>query len=197
MLKIKKKTTEFSAISLIKELARKSIHIASCLVALWLVQNDYMILELLFLPTIALGFYVSEKVELLGKTLSFGNRRKWGGILLAVGLSLVMLAPVDYEVKKFAILVLMIADVMASIIGKIVPIRKVEVLGAYKSIGGSTAFLVGVLIALELAFELSNTQIWQMVLVIVLLEVCEFFNWRGIDNVTLPLASLVLGIFLF
>jgi dolichol kinase len=188
---------EFSFLSLVKELARKVIHVASCLVALWLVQNNYLILELLFMPVIAVGFYVSEKVEFLGKTLSFGQRRKWGGVLLAFGLSLVMFSTSDYGVKKFAILVLAVADVAASIIGKILPIRKVEVLGAYKSIGGSLAFGVGVMAALSLTWNIGNIAIWKILLSLVILEVAEFLNWRGIDNVTLPIASLGLGVLLF
>ncbi len=194
---IQPRSTEFSFLSLVKECARKLIHVGSCLAALWLVQNNYLILELMFLPVIALGFYISEKVEFLGKTLSFGNRRKWGGILLAIGLSLVMLAPVEYEVKKFAILVLMIADVLASIIGKIVPVRRVEVLGAYKSLGGSVAFGIGVLIALSLSGGLSLIPVWKIALSLIILEVAEFLNWRGIDNITLPIASLILGMMIF
>ena len=194
---IEQRRVEFSLISLVKEMARKLIHVASCLAALWLVKNSYFLLELLFLPVIAVGFYVSEKVEFLGKTLSFGHRRKWGGILLAVGLSLVMLAPVEYEVKKFAILVLAIADVLASIVGKIVPVRRVEVLGAYKSIGGSLAFGIGVIIALSLVGNLGEIAVWKVVLSLIVLEVAEFLNWRGVDNVTLPIASLALAWIIF
>ena len=191
---IREVDTKFSPISLLKELARKSIHISACGVALFLVGKDFPVLEIAFLPIMALGFYVTEKVDVLGKTISFGNRRKWGGILLALGLSLVMLAPVDYEVKKFAILTLMIADVAAAIVGKIVPIREVEVLGAYKSIGGSIAFALGVLIALMLSFS-SGGDItwWQIVTVVVALEVAEFLNWRGIDNLTIPIVAMVLA----
>jgi dolichol kinase len=132
---IKQVEVGFSPISLAKELARKSIHISACAVALFLIGKDLPALELAFLPIMGLGFYITEKVDILGKTISFGNRRKWGGMLLALGLTLVMLAPVDYEVKKFAILTLMIADVAAAIVGKLVPIRKVEVLGAPCRIG--------------------------------------------------------------
>ncbi|MDQ5913664.1 MAG: hypothetical protein QG623_283 [Patescibacteria group bacterium] len=193
-MNIKSVESSFSAISLLKELARKSIHIGACGGALFLIGKELIILELLFLPTMALGFYISEKIEFFGKNISFGNRRKWGGILLAVGLSLVMAAPVDYEVKKFAIFTLMIADVMAALIGKIVPIRKVEVLGAYKSIGGSLAFGLGVVIALKLSFGMSaDMMVWQTLVTILFLEFYEFLNWRGIDNVTLPIVAMVIG----
>ncbi len=190
--------TKFSPISLLKEVARKFIHISACGVALILIANDFRILELLFLPAMALGFYVSEKIEFFGKNISFGNRRKWGGILLAIGLSLVMFAPVEYEVKKFSVLTLMIADVMAALIGKIVPIRKVEILGAYKSIGGSTAFILGLIIAFKLSFGSEvDSGILRLLLCAPLLSVLEFLNWRGIDNVTLPIATLLLGQILF
>ncbi len=197
---IKEVSTKFSPISLFKELARKSIHVCACSVALFLVGKNMTILEILFLPFMALGFYISEKIEFFGKNISFGKERKWGGILLAFGLSMVMLAPVDYEVKKFAILVLMIADVMAAIIGKLIPIKKVEVLEAYKSVGGSMAFAVGVFIALILSFGGSASFEliwWQVALLILVLEVFEFLNWRGIDNVTLPIAAMSLSVILF
>lgn len=78
-----------------------------------------------------------------------------------------------------------------------VPTRKVEVLGAYKSIGGSLAFGVGVMAALSLTWNIGNIAIWKILLSLVILEVAEFLNWRGIDNVTLPIASLGLGVLLF
>lgn len=195
---LKEVDNRFSLISLLKELARKSIHISACGVALFLVGKNLVVLEMLFLPIMALGFFISEKIEFFGKNISFGRERKWGGILLAVGLSIVMFAPVDYEIKKFAILVLMIADVMAALIGKMIPIRKVEIVGAYKSIGGSTAFAIGVLIALMLSFGTGMEMIWWQVTVMVLmLEIFEFLNWRGIDNVTLPLTAMILASVLF
>lgn len=92
----------------------------------------------------------------------------------------------------------MIADVMAALIGKMIPIRKVEIVGAYKSIGGSTAFAIGVLIALMLSFGTGMEMIWWQVTVMVLmLEIFEFLNWRGIDNVTLPLTAMILASVLF
>jgi len=189
---------KFSPISLLKELARKFIHVSACGIALFLIGKELILLEFLFLPIMALGFYISEKIEFFGKNISFGKERKWGGILLAVGLSIVMVAPVDYEVKKFAILVLMIADVMAAIFGKLIPIKKVEVLEAYKSIGGSTAFAVGVFIALLLSFGSSIEIVWwQVAVMILVLEIFEFFNWRGIDNVTLPVAAMSLTTLFF
>jgi dolichol kinase len=192
-LKIKEVDSSFSPISLLKEIGRKIIHIGACGTALFLISNDLVILELLFLPAMALGFYISEKIDFFGKNISFGSRRKWGGILLAIGLSLIMFAPIEFEVKKFAILVLMIADVMAAIIGKSLPIRRVEVLGAYKSIGGSFAFSIGVLIALYLSFGSESLGVWQVALTVIILEIAEFLNWRGIDNVTLPIASMLLA----
>lgn len=186
---IKRQSTQFSSISLLKELARKSIHVATCLTALFLIQHDFLVLELLFLPIISIGFYISEKVDILGRTLSFGTRRKWGGIFLAIGLSLIFFLPLDYEARKFAVLILMIADVLASIIGKIIPIKKVEVLGAYKSIGGSLAFALGVIIALSLSFQLPEIAIYKTIFIILSLEIFEFFNWLGVDNITLPLIA--------
>lgn len=197
-LRVNKVDTKFSPISLLKELARKSIHIAACGTALFLIGENLVVLEVLFLPAMALGFFISEKIEFFGKNISFGKERKWGGILLAIGLSMIMAAPVEYEVKKFAILVLMIADVMAAIIGKMVPIKKVEIVGAYKSIGGSTAFAVGVLIALMLSFGTEVEMIWWQTMVIVLvLECFEFLNWRGVDNLTLPLAAMTMACLFF
>ena len=195
---IKEVSTKFSPISLLKELARKSIHVSACTVALFLIGKDLVILEALFLPVMALGFYISEKIEFFGKNISFGKERKWGGILLAVGLTIVMFAPVDYEIKKFSILVLMIADVMAALVGKTIPIKKVEVLEAYKSIGGSVAFCLGVFIALILSFGAEmEIMWWQVAILVLVLELFEFFNWRGIDNVTLPLAAIALSSLFF
>ncbi len=187
----------FSPISLIKELARKSIHISACAAALFLIRNDYYLLELLFLPAMAIGFYITEKVDILGKTLSFGNRRKWGGVLLAIGLTIVMAVPAPYEVKEFAILILMIADVLASIVGKLVPVKKIEILGAYKSIGGSLAFAFGVLIAIQICFGLNSVNFKQLATILITLEIAEFLNWRGIDNMTLPVSSIILAFVLF
>jgi dolichol kinase len=197
-LSLKKVDAKFSLISLLKELGRKSIHIAACGTALFLISRDLVILELLFLPAMATAFFISEKIEFFGKNISFGKERKWGGILLAIGLSIVMFVPLDYEIKKFAILVLMIADVMAAIIGKMIPIKKVEIVGAYKSIGGSTAFAFGVLMALVLSFGDELDMIWWQVMIVVLvLELFEFLNWRGIDNLTLPFAAMILASILF
>jgi dolichol kinase len=133
----------------------------------------------------------------IGLSLVMFSTLDYGVKKFAIGLSLVMFSTLDYGVKKFAILVLAVADVAASIIGKILPIRKVEVLGAYKSIGGSLAFGVGVMAALSLTWNIGNIAIWKILLSLVILEVAEFLNWRGIDNVTLPIASLGLGVLLF
>ena len=117
-MKIKNVSIKFNQVDLLREMGRKVLHVGSCSVALFLIGKKWMVLEMLFLPAMALGFYISEKIEFFGKNISFGKKRKWGGIMLAVGLSLIMASPVDYEVKKFAIFILMIADVMAAIIGK-------------------------------------------------------------------------------
>jgi dolichol kinase len=194
---IKEVSTKFSLISLLKEMARKFIHVGACLTALILIGKHWWVLELAFLPVMALGFYISEKIAFFGKNISFGNRRKWGGILLVLGFSLVMVAPVEYEVKKFAVLTLMIADVAAAIVGKTIPFKKVEILGAYKSIGGSLAFAVGVLVALSLSFPADSLGTWKVALIIPLMEVVEFLNWRGVDNLSLPIVALVFGSILF
>lgn len=200
-MKIKSVSIKFNQVDLLREMGRKVLHVGSCSVALFLIGKKWMVLEMLFLPAMALGFYISEKIEFFGKNISFGKKRKWGGIMLAVGLSLIMASPVDYEVKKFAIFILMIADVMAAIIGKIIPVKKVEILGAYKSIGGSTAFAVGVLIALALSFggfsDLGSLPVLRVALTILVLEFFEFLNWRSIDNLSLPLAALLAGSILF
>jgi len=200
-MKIKNVSAKLNKIDLLREMGRKALHVGSCAVALFLIGKKWIILEALFLPTMALGFYISEKIEFFGKNISFGSKRKWGGIMLAVGLSLIMAAPVDYEVKKFAIFILMIADVMAAIIGKMMPIKRVEVLGAFKSIGGSTAFAVGTLIAIGLSFggfsDLGGLPVLKVGTTILALEFFEFLNWRSIDNLTLPVVALIAGSVLF
>lgn len=193
---IRRIPAKFNLKDLLREIGRKILHVGSCAVALILVQQDWKVLEILFLPTMALGFWISERIDFFGKNISFGSKRKWGGIMLAVGLTVIMFSPAEYEVKKFAILNLMIADVMAAIIGKLVPIRKVEVLGAYKSIGGSLAFLAGIYIALSLSFG-GTVNIWNYLITAMILGTLEFFNWRGIDNLSMPFMAIFLGTLLF
>ena len=193
-MNIKKVEFKFSSRMLLKELARKLIHISACVAALISIRYDLTVIQFLILPAITISFYISEKIDFFGKNISLGNKRKWGGILLGIGLTLIIFAPLEYEVKKFSILVLMIADVMAALVGKIVPVYKVEVLGAFKSLGGCSAFIVGVLIALGLSFGWESSLLQGPILVLFLiLPLLEFLNWRGIDNVTLPLASLLLA----
>lgn len=187
-------STKFSAGSLVREVARKILHVSSCGVALFAIHYDLTLLKFALLPALVIGFYVSEKVDFFGKNLSFGSARKWGGILLAVGLSMIMLAPVEYEVQKFAILVLMIADVMAALIGKLIPVVRVELLGAQKSLGGSIAFMAGLFVAGLLSFGESFSLLSaEFAVTAILLTSVEFFNWKSIDNVTLPVLAMSLA----
>jgi dolichol kinase len=177
----------------LKELARKVIHVSFCITALCLIKLNIPILKLLFLPLAILGFIISEKIDFFGKNISFGPKRKWGGIFLAVGLSLVIFSPVAYSIKKFAILTLGIADVAAALVGKSLPIRRYKLVETSKSIGGSLAFILGLGLAWYLSFGSSLLFSWQSLLAAVILVNLELFNWRGIDNVTMPVVCLILG----
>ena len=74
-MKIKNVSIKFNQVDLLREMGRKVLHVGSCSVALFLIGKKWMVLEMLFLPAMALGFYISEKIEFFGK-LNYGITRR-------------------------------------------------------------------------------------------------------------------------
>ncbi len=178
-------------LTLKKELFRKSVHLSFCVFALFCLKFKLSPLCLVLIPAAFVGFFIENSTH-FKKRLSLGSERRFGAILLAIGLSLIVFSPTNLDSKIFAILVLAIADLGASIVGKLAPIKSTKILETTKSLGGSLTFAVGVFIALALSFGFRNPY-YSYPIIIAFLTFVELFNWRSIDNLTLPILSLILG----
>lgn len=178
-----------------KEIFRKSIHLSFCIFAILAIKLKLPALTLLLIPAALIGIHLETSSQLKSK-LYLGPKRKFGAIILAISLSAVALIQTETSHKIFAILILAIADLGASIVGKVRPIKSIQILQATKSVGGSAAFFVGAVLALILSFGIHHPPLHYLVSALVL-TFAELFNWRSTDNLTLPLLGLILAKLLF
>jgi phytol kinase len=133
----------------------------------------------------------------LGHVLGGVERRSWGEFYFALGVAVVFAIAHEHLAWYAAsVLVLTLADAVAALVGVYFGITKYDVECGWKSMEGSLAFF-SVAAVCTLVTSLLNGQPWlkagiTAVCVGVLAALVEAVSWRGLDNLFLPVATLVM-----
>ena len=189
----------FSFLHLPTEWSRKIAHVGAGIVALTYpkyIDNQWIVLALTLSFTLIL--FVSKKK---GIFLSiFAVERKSYGELFFVWISWLLFllykasGEVIYFYLPFAIVVF--ADPAAALVGQSFPIKKYAIKGHQKSLTGSLTFFLitlflTVLFAPALNIEKINFWLFAVFFAIVMTLV-EAISYKGLDNLTIPLAAVLL-----
>lgn len=179
------------------EFARKFAHIGSGIVALTYpsyITNHWIVFALTISFTIIL--FVSKKMGLFQSIFAVG--RKSYGELFFVFASWLLFWAYRYtdDVLLFYLpfSVIVFADAFAALVGSKLPIKKFKFTSNAKSIGGSfTFFIIAFLLSfylLKYYSHLHNILIYSL-LHSIILTLVEAFSTKGLDNLTLPVASVI------
>ena len=174
------------------EMARKSAHVSSALVAAtltWFMSFPAVaVLALLFVPFML----VSRRVDLFPAVHSV-ERTTLGEMWFPLGVALVAVAVPESGPYAYGVLVMGLSDAVASIVGQRYGHRAFRIAGAWKTYAGSAAFFLTTLAltlpALALVDGLSPASVPVAVGVAAGLTVVEASLGRGTDNVALPVAA--------
>jgi len=176
--------------------SRKATHVLSggisYLLPVYLNPREIMILAVFF--TIVL------LISKLKKILSLHNvkRTTYGEVVypLALGIMAYFFLPEHIVAFQFGVLVLTFCDASAELIGNVFPIKKIRIMGYYKSWGGSLAFFI-IAILLGIITHLSSMHIAYIILIALILTVIELLLTYGLDNLIVPIAAAYLSYLLF
>lgn len=174
------------------ELARKSAHVSSALVAAtlpWFMSFPAVaVLALLFVPFMLL----SRRLDLFPAVHAV-ERTTLGELWFPLGVAVVALAVPEREPYAFGVLVMGLSDAAAGIVGQRYGHRAFRIAGAWKTYAGSAAFflttLALTLAALALTGSLSPVAVPVACAVAAALTLVEASLGGGTDNLVLPVAA--------
>jgi phytol kinase len=189
------------------EFLRKAMHVGMGLVAFllpWLFVSNWSVVLLagtimLLLMTVRLAGPLRRK---LGGVIHDVRRDSWGEIYFALGVvGLFMLSHNEPLYYGISILILVLADTAASLIGCRHGFRRYHVLGECKSLEGSLAFLMTAFLIGALGLSLFGSVGIMVSLVVALAfalpaTLVEAVAGKGTDNFLVPFATFVLIKFL-
>lgn len=177
------------------QIIRKIIHIG---VSLWVFFPVYTIsniyLAILF-PIIFI--FTNTYLTLSGrlKMLGMGERKKDNGLIyypisLTILILLAYLGVIEKSVLFISILVMGIGDGMAGIIGLKKGKHKYKVINGEKSIEGSIVMLCASILVIGFFGDYSNHLV---VLIALVATLAESITPYGLDNITVPLLTALMG----
>ena len=177
------------------ELARKSAHVSSALVAAvlpWFMSFPAVaVLALLFVPFML----VSRRLDLFPAVHAV-ERSTLGEMWFPLGVAAVALAVPDRGPYAYGVLVMGLSDAAASIAGQRYGHRAFRILGAWKTYVGSTTFFLTTLAltiaALALGSGLSPAAVPVALGLAAALTVVEAALGGGTDNLVLPVSAAAL-----
>ncbi len=186
-----------------EEFSRKLIHMGMGVVTLsfpWLFSKPWPVFVLsgfFFLLLLALKLY-SPLRQRYGKVISGVERRSHGDLYfpLAVGL-LFYISHGDRLFYCVPILILTFADALSALVGIHYGQTRYTTDDGYKSVEGSAVFFIvaflSVLVPLLVFTQIGRVEVVLVALCIALLSMMvEASAWRGMDNLFIPLAALVI-----
>lgn len=185
------------------EVSRKFVHIGMGLVAAafpWLFAQAWpvWVLSAGFGIALAAIRFFEPLRQRLGRILGGVERRSWGEFYFPVAVAGVFtLAHEQRDRYVISILVLALADAAAALFGGRFGETKYRTDEGWKSIEGSLAlFLVALLSAAGPGMWMTDQSVTRVLIMAtcigVLAALVEAISWRGLDNLFLPLATLVM-----
>lgn len=173
------------------ELTRKFVHVVTGLLTLLfpLMLNNHW-LVLLLCSSFAVILIISLRFNLL-KSINAIDRESVGSIAYPVSVFVCYLAfeyrGYDYNYYYLPVLILAICDPVAALTGKRWPLGKFRIGSGYKTIMGSSMFLLSAFI---LAVILEQP-ILVAIIIAISSTITEAVSARGWDNITIPLGVLI------
>ena len=180
---------------IVGEYSRKLTHILIALWmslwAFWLTPNEitFLGLGLLF------GIFLAQRLKLFNSIFGV-NRITYGEAMFVIGIIMTAILFKNPTVYALAVINLGVADGFAAIIGTRYASKKYDVFGSTKSlIGMMTSFIIVVLsgtLFWILAVDYQPNLIFMFTHIIstgAVVSGLEFVSFRGLDNLTIPLAT--------
>jgi len=187
------------------ELTRKLVHTGTGLLTLLfpvMLSNHWSVL--LLCGSFALILIFSLKFQFL-KSINAIDRKSSGSILYPISVYICYLvynSTQHYIYFYLPILILAICDPVAALIGKKWPIGKYKVGKGSKTLIGSTLFFLSAVILCLILFSLLNMKlsvphlIFSTFVIALISTFTEAFSRNGYDNLTIPIAVLLMLILL-
>jgi len=194
----------FTATELVKrqfrlkaEITRKVVHVG-CSAIVCSMPFYISAIEIYLLAGSFVALLVITRVTGIFTSVQGVKRRTFGEFTFAIGTAIAVWLMLPNDPRAFVVgfLVLGISDTAAELVGSKYPIRRINMAGFTKSIGGATAFFVSALMLFFGALLFSGLPIvfWKVALGCALLAFIELGSPIGIDNLLIPsITALVWG----
>lgn len=181
------------------EYTRKWSHIASGILSLsfpYFLQTWQMVGVICLLFTIIL--MLSSRFKFL-PSINSVDRQTFGSFLFPLAVFVSFFSSVYFKHSVYfylPVLILAICDLLAAIVGKRWPIRKIKLNKETKSLGGYLAFVVSALMILTVFMGLKIVMFTPILVLLPLFwAFVELISPKGTDNITIPI-SVILGLIL-
>lgn len=186
-----------------KEASRKFIHI---MLGNWWLIAMYFFNNVWFAAFVPLTFviinYISYKKDII-KVMEREENKKDGLGTVYYACSLLILVIITFGVLNKPILglvpifVMAFGDGLAAIFGKLIKSKKYKVYDTEKSIAGSLTMFIVSFIIISIYLIYINNPFWYLKAIIIslIITVLEAISIKGIDNITVPIATLIMLMF--
>lgn len=186
-----------------KEASRKFIHI---MLGNWWLIAMYFFNNVWFAAFVPLTFviinYISYKKDII-KVMEREEDKKDGLGTVYYACSLLILVIITFGVLNKPILglvpifVMAFGDGLAAIFGKIIKSKKYKVYDTEKSIAGSLTMFIVSFIIISIYLVYINSPFWYLkgIIISLIITVLEAISIKGTDNITVPIATLIMLMF--
>lgn len=182
-----------------KEASRKFIHIM--LGNWWFIAMAFFdnVIWASFVPaTFVVINYISYKKDIIS-VMERDNNKKEGLGTVYYALSLLILSIIAFgilnkpELGLVPVLIMAYGDGLAAVFGKLIKSKKIKIGDSQKSIAGSITMFVISFIILAIYLVYAGNPMWALHAVVIggILAVLEAVSIKGLDNITVPIATLV------
>ena len=186
-----------------KEASRKFIHI---MLGNWWLISMYFFNNVWFAAFVPLTFviinYISYKKDII-KVMEREEDKKDGLGTVYYACSLLILVIITFGVLNkpilglVPILVMAFGDGLAAIFGKLIKSKKYKVYDTEKSIAGSLTMFIVSFIIISIYLVYINSPFWYLkgIIISLIITVLEAISIKGTDNITVPIATLIMLMF--
>lgn len=186
-----------------KEASRKFIHI---MLGNWWLIAMYFFNNVWFAAFVPLTFviinYISYKKDII-KVMEREENKKDGLGTVYYACSLLILVIITFGVLNKPILglvpifVMAFGDGLAAIFGKLIKSKKYKVYDTEKSIAGSLTMFIVSFIIITIYLIYINSPFWYLkgIIISLIITVLEAISIKGTDNITVPIATLIMLMF--
>lgn len=169
--------------------ARKLTHTTTglivCTFPLVLDKIQIVILSILFV----LMMGVSKLKNIL--SLHTVSRKTWGELIFPLSIGVAALVSLPHHPKAYfvGILCLSIADTLASVVGKLMPLKMIKIGKHSKSVGGFLACVLAVFSILLIFYPLHGNSFFYLLGFTLIISLTELISVYGLDNLSVPLTA--------